>query len=136
MKRLVAAGVVGLGLFASSLAQAQGKKDVTWCAPVMGSSYYWDVLSAVELGYMHARGHPVFGYTNVTLDYEARVSDESMAVEAFQFVDNLMCEGPIWRSGGSVVRTHVDPGDLYTDLRGFTRCVEQAATLLGVAPPR
>ncbi|MGD1034264.1 MAG: nucleoside 2-deoxyribosyltransferase [Candidatus Dormibacteria bacterium] len=95
-----------------------------------------DVGTAVELGYMHARGHPVFGYTNVTLDYEARVSDESMAVEAFQFVDNLMCEGPIWRSGGSVVRTHVDPGDLYTDLRGFTRCVEQAATLLGVAPPR
>lgn len=56
MKRLVAAGVVGLGLFASSLAQAQGKKDVTWCAPVMGSSYYWDVLSAVELGYMEQEG--------------------------------------------------------------------------------
>jgi hypothetical protein len=55
MKRLVAAVVVGLGLFASSLAQAQGKKDVTWCAPVMGSSYYWDVLSAVELGYMEQR---------------------------------------------------------------------------------
>ena len=35
-----------------------------------------DVGTAVELGYMHARGHPVFGYTNVTLDYEARVSDE------------------------------------------------------------
>ena len=56
MKRLVAACVVGFGLFASSLAQAQQKKDVTWCAPVMGSSYYWDVLSAVELGYMEQEG--------------------------------------------------------------------------------
>jgi NitT/TauT family transport system substrate-binding protein len=56
MRRLVAAGAVGLGLFAASLAQAQQKKDVNWCAPVMGSSYYWDVLSAVELGYMEQEG--------------------------------------------------------------------------------
>jgi len=39
MKRLVAAGaaLVGLaGLFASTMAEAQQKKDVIWCTPVMG----------------------------------------------------------------------------------------------------
>jgi NitT/TauT family transport system substrate-binding protein len=56
MKRSVAAGIIGLGLFASGFAQAQQKKDVTWCAPVMGSSYYWDVLAAVDLGYMDGEG--------------------------------------------------------------------------------
>jgi len=56
MKGFVAAGVIGFGLLASGFAQAQQKKDVTWCAPVMGSSYYWDVLSAVELGYMDEEG--------------------------------------------------------------------------------
>ena len=32
-----------------------------------------DVGTAVELGYSFARGLPVFGYTNIVDDYEARV---------------------------------------------------------------
>ncbi len=56
MKKLVAAGVAALGLFASTLAQAQQKKEIIWGAPTLGSSYYWDVLAAIELGYMDQEG--------------------------------------------------------------------------------
>jgi len=55
MKRVIAAAAA-LGLFAATSAQAQQKKEVVWCAPTMGSSYYWDVLTAVELGYMDQEG--------------------------------------------------------------------------------
>lgn len=94
-----------------------------------------DVGTAVEIGYMYSRGHPILGYTNVIEDYDARVSDVSLSVESFGFADNLMCEGPVWNSGGSVIRNHVKAGDRLTDLRGFTMCVDQAVALLGVGSP-
>src|SRR4051794_10624878 len=91
-----------------------------------------DVGTAVEVGYMHGRGRPVFGYTNVVLDLSARVEPDGFEIEAFGFHDNLMCEGPVWHSGGEVVRCRVAPGDEFTDLGAFEVCVEQAArTLLG-----
>jgi nucleoside 2-deoxyribosyltransferase len=86
-----------------------------------------DVGTAVEMGYMLARGRPVFGYTNVVDDLEHRVTEDGMVIEQFGFVDNLMCEGVVWRSGGTVVRTHVSEAERLTDLRGFAACVEQAA---------
>lgn len=89
-----------------------------------------DAGTAVEVGYMFARGRPVFGYTNATADYNERVSGDSWTVESFGFADNLMCEGPVWRSGASIVRTDVDDDVRLTDLRGFTACVEQAAALV------
>ena len=95
-----------------------------------------DAGTAVEIGYVLARGRPVLGYTNVIEDYEARVPPDSFSVESFGFADNLMCEGPVWQSGGSVVRTRVAASERLTDLHGFIACVEQAATLLGVGDPR
>jgi len=61
MKKFVALAAAAAALCASTLCastpgHAQQKQDVIWCAPVMGSSYYWDVLSAVELGYMDQAG--------------------------------------------------------------------------------
>ena len=92
--------------------------------PFRGASM--DVGTAVEMAYMFARGHRVFGYTNVAADYAARVTGDALIVESFGFADNLMCEGLVWRSGGSVVR-HDAPSDArFTDLRGFAECVEQA----------
>jgi len=90
-----------------------------------------DVGTAVELGYMHALGKPVFGYTNVVEDYETRVVaagmfDRSELVESFGLADNLMCEGPIWQSGGELVRCAVSSSDLLTSLEGFEQCVQQA----------
>jgi nucleoside 2-deoxyribosyltransferase len=91
-----------------------------------------DVGTAVELGYMFARGVPVFGYTNVADDYSARVGADGMSVEAFGLCDNLMCEGAVVASGAGVVRTTVDADARYTDLTGFEECVRAAAEVFGL----
>jgi len=58
MRRALAAGAAAFGLLLAlaASAQAQSKKDMIWCAPVMASTYYWDLLVAVDLGYMDAEG--------------------------------------------------------------------------------
>jgi nucleoside 2-deoxyribosyltransferase len=89
-----------------------------------------DVGTAVEVGYMHAQGRPVFGYTNIAADYVDRCRDDGCDIEAFGFHDNLMCEGPVWHSGGSVVRGNVAPGDEFADLAAFEACVAQAKRVL------
>jgi nucleoside 2-deoxyribosyltransferase len=92
-----------------------------------------DVGTAVEIGYMHALGKPVFGYTNDPEPYRARVLAAGVAtpdaedVEDFEFADNLMCEGAVLRSSGAVVRGTAPPGDRITALESFERCVQQAA---------
>jgi nucleoside 2-deoxyribosyltransferase len=85
-----------------------------------------DVGTAVEVGYMYAQGKPVFGYTNVATDYATRCEDDGGEIEAFGFHDNLMCEGPVFLSGGHVVRRDVAPDSRYTDLEAFEACVRQA----------
>ncbi len=45
-----------LALIGTSATQAQSKKEIKWGAPIVASSYYWDVLAAIELGYMDAEG--------------------------------------------------------------------------------
>jgi nucleoside 2-deoxyribosyltransferase len=86
-----------------------------------------DVGTAVEIGYMHGLGKPVFGYTNVTQDFAERVGEDGFFVEAFGLVDNLMVEGPIARSGGRVIRAAVSRAEMYTSLQGFEKCVAQAS---------
>lgn len=89
-----------------------------------------DVGTAVEIGYLHGVGKPVFGYTNVAADYADRCADDACEIEAFGFHDNLMCEGPVWRSGGEVVRGDVAAASLFDDLNAFEVCVRQARSLL------
>ena len=86
-----------------------------------------DVGTAVEIGYMHGRGKPVFGYTNVAEDYADRVAPDGFLVEPFGLVDNLMVEGPISRSGARVIRACVPQAEIYSSLEGFTKCVIDAA---------
>ena len=88
------------------------------------------VGTAIEMGYMHGRGKPVFGYSNIASNYTDRVPPDGFMLEDFGLVDNLMVEGPIYKSGASVVQADVPPGEVYTSLEGFTRCVKQAAELL------
>jgi nucleoside 2-deoxyribosyltransferase len=57
-----------------------------------------DVGTAVEIGYMHGCGKPVFGYTNAFKDYAERVEPDGFFVEPFGLVDNVMVEGPVYRS--------------------------------------
>jgi nucleoside 2-deoxyribosyltransferase len=97
-----------------------------------------DVGTAVELGYMHAKGKPVFGYTNVEADYATRVSDAGLSdelqlVENYGLFDNLMCDGPVRRSGGEVVRYAVPGSELLTSLEGFELCVKQARRIINVS---
>lgn len=107
-----------------------------------------DVGTAVEIGYMYAQGHTVFGYTNAMTDYEQRVpgtsidiagrmvDSDGLQVEDFGYADNLMCEGAVWkRSRHSIVRPDrpVPTDRMLTDLSTFERCVNTAATVLAIA---
>jgi len=89
-----------------------------------------DVGTAVEIGYMYGCGKPVFGYTNIVKDYSERVESDDFMVESFGLADNLMVEGPVYRTGAVVVRADVPPDEIHTSLEGFTRCVQQAAEIL------
>ena len=53
-----------------------------------------------------------------------------MLVEQFGLFDNLMIEGGIIDSGGTLVR---DDQDRWRDLSVFERCVRTAADAMGVA---
>jgi nucleoside 2-deoxyribosyltransferase len=86
-----------------------------------------DVGTAVEIGYMHGRGKPVFGYTNVATSYAQRVAPDDFLIEPFDLVDNLMVEGPIHNTGVHVIRSSVPNGQIYISYEGFSACVALAA---------
>ena len=89
-----------------------------------------DVGTAVEIGYLHGTGKPVFGYTNVVADWADRLGGDPFFVEPFGFVDNCMVEGPVHESGAVVVRHAAPAGEELTDLAGFTECVRRVAAML------
>jgi len=91
-----------------------------------------DVGTAVEIGYMHGRGKPVFGYTNVVADYADRVAPDGFTIEPFGLIDNCMVEGPVHETGALVIRHAAPAGEVYTCLDGFTECVRQAARLMSI----
>lgn len=96
------------------------------CTPFRGPSM--DVGTAAEIGFMHARHKPVWGYTNVASDYAERVTaPDGMDVEQFGMADNLMIEGAIQASGGRLLRGAAPPGCEHTDLQAFEACVRAAA---------
>ncbi len=112
-----------------------------------------DVGTAVEVGYMYAQGKPVFAYSNVMKSYVDRVADElplhgadlriegedvvlseqgvQSSVENFGFHDNLMCEGPIRHSHGSVVPFEALERERFSTLDGFAMCIQQVTEVLG-----
>ena len=89
-----------------------------------------DVGTAIEMGYMHGCGKPVFGYTNIVAGYAQRVQPDDFLIEQFELVDNLMVEGPIYKTGAVVIQTDVPPDEVFTSLEGFIECVRQAAELV------
>jgi len=56
MRLVVAWTVALLALATATGAGAQEKKQIVWGAPNVLSSYYWDVLGAIDLGYMADEG--------------------------------------------------------------------------------
>jgi nucleoside 2-deoxyribosyltransferase len=102
-----------------------------------------DVGSAVEMGYLFGSGKPVLAYTDDEADYRTRVEAAGRAdgaeVEDFGLADNLMCEGVVRRSGGSVVRGVPgagSPAESGHDLAGFHACLHQARDVLRSGPAR
>lgn len=61
-----------------------------------------DAGTVFELGYMAAQGKPVFGYSNTSATYEARVAVDAYEIERFGLADNLMIAEAIRTSGGDI----------------------------------
>jgi nucleoside 2-deoxyribosyltransferase len=97
-----------------------------------------DAGTAFEIGYMTALGKPIFGYSNDGQLYGERVTNKAsetldnrgMFIEQFEMMENLMLEGSILQSGGSVVYETVEPQHYYTELRVFEKVVKIAAQKL------
>ncbi|HVC61562.1 MAG TPA: nucleoside 2-deoxyribosyltransferase [Acetobacteraceae bacterium] len=114
-----------------------------------------DVGTVYELGFARALGRPVFGYSNCTLPFTRRTLDfaaahggaigspgriwrdgDGLLIEQFRRSDNLMIEGGILGSGGTLVLPESEPADRWRDLVTFERCVQMAATTLISPAPR
>ena len=102
-----------------------------------------DVGTVYEVGFARGLGLKVFGYTTVAaafldrtlsaagggrLDQDGSWWDaEGLLVEQFGLFDNLMIEGGIVESGGTLVR---QDQDRWYDLSVFEQCVQTAAAVL------
>ncbi len=92
---------IGLGVFDVCVALMHTcDLAVANMTPFRGPSM--DVGTAVEIGYLHGRGTPVFGYTNVAGGYAERVAPDGHTVEEFGLPDNLMAPGVVHRSTGGL----------------------------------
>jgi nucleoside 2-deoxyribosyltransferase len=96
-----------------------------------------DVGTAFELGYMAAKGKPIFAYTNDNRLYSDRLThstpdldENGMSIEPFQMHDNLMLEGAIVTSGGELKTGNSQSEDYYTDLTLFEAVVKIASDKL------
>jgi nucleoside 2-deoxyribosyltransferase len=96
-----------------------------------------DVGTAFELGYMAAKGKPIFAYTNDNRLYSDRLThstpdldENGMSIEPFQMHDNLMLEGAIVTSGGELKTGNSQSEAYYTDLTLFEAVVKIASKKL------
>jgi nucleoside 2-deoxyribosyltransferase len=101
-----------------------------------------DVGTVFEVGFARGLGLPVFGYATVAGTFLDRTLSsiggrqdtdgtwwdaEGMLVEQFGLFDNLMIEGGITGSGGTLI---MEDQDRWRDLSVFERCVKAAAHVL------
>jgi nucleoside 2-deoxyribosyltransferase len=103
-----------------------------------------DVGTVYEVGFARGLGLKVFGYATVAAAFLDRTlssigggrqaedgswwDPDGLLVEQFGLFDNLMIEGGITESGGSLIR---EDRDRWNDLSLFERCVQTAAVALG-----
>jgi nucleoside 2-deoxyribosyltransferase len=103
-----------------------------------------DVGTVYEVGFARGLGLKVFGYATVAMGFLDRTlasvgggrqepdgswrDPEGLLVEQFGLFDNLMIEGGIMESGGTLIR---EDQDRWRDLSVFERCVQAAAAALG-----
>ncbi len=106
-----------------------------------------DAGTVFELGFMRALGRPVFGWSNCAEPFAARTrafcagaaaqpdgtwrDAEGLLVEDFApLADNLMIDGAIVASGGTLVTRAIPRDDAWTDLVAFEACIELVARAL------
>ncbi len=108
-----------------------------------------DAGTVYEVGFARALGRVVFGYTNCTVPFTRRTLDyaathggamgsagriwrdgDGLLIEQFKRFDNLMIEGGLVGSGGTLVLPDGEPVDRWRDLGSFERCVRLAGVLL------
>ena len=106
-----------------------------------------DVGTVYEVGFARGLGLRVFGYATVGAGFLDRTlasiggglqapdgswrDADGLLVEQFGLFDNLMIEGAITDSGGSLIR---EDQDRWHDLSVFEQCVQVAAGVLGGTP--
>ena len=106
-----------------------------------------DAGTVFELGFMRALGRPVFGWSNAGDSFLARTRSacttslqpdgtwrdaEGMLLEAFDgLADNLMIDGAIIASGGTLVTRTIPAAARWTDLAAFEACVVAVARSVG-----
>ena len=104
-----------------------------------------DVGTAFEMGFLRARGKPVFGYTNTSETLAERAArfwhgraaadasgilrdpDHAMEVDSLSTTDNLMMDGCIARSTGILITGDVPGAEMFSNLGPFEQCVRAAA---------
>jgi nucleoside 2-deoxyribosyltransferase len=115
--------------------------------PLRGPSA--DTGTVYEVGFARALGRMVFGYTNCAAPFTQRSLDyarahggaiaspgriwrdgDGLLIEQFRRFDNLMIEGGLIGSGGTLVLPENEPADRWRDLGTFERCVRLAANAL------
>ncbi len=103
-----------------------------------------DVGTVFELGFMRALGRPVFGWSATAEPFADRTrrlypthrdgsvwrDAEELTVESFGCNDNLMIDGAVLASGGTLEVDDLPPERRWTDLGLFERCVVRAAAVL------
>jgi nucleoside 2-deoxyribosyltransferase len=104
-----------------------------------------DAGTVFEIGFMRALGRPIFGWSNAGSDFLARTlafigptarlgsgntwrDTDDMLVESFGLTDNLMIDGAILASGGSLFTAETPH---WTDLTTLHLCLAAAARVLG-----
>lgn len=95
-----------------------------------------DIGTAVEMGYMYAKGMPVFGYSDASTAYADRISQDGLFVEPFGLCDILMAPGAVQRSTGDLPTLGQQAGPSFevSAMEAFTECVERAAAFLAARP--
>ena len=107
-----------------------------------------DVGTVYEIGFARGLGLKVFGYATVATAFLDRTLSsigggrqdvdgswwdaDGLQVEQFGLFDNLMIEGGITDSGGTLIS---DDQDRWNDLTVFERCVQAAAKAMHSAAP-
>ncbi len=114
-----------------------------------------DVGTVYEVGFARALGRVVFGYTNSAAPFTQRTLNyasthggaiaspgniwrdgDGLLIEQFRRFDNLMIEGGLLGSGGTLVMPQSEPEDLWRDLGTFERCVNLTSEHLARAARR